>query len=220
MPRFDLFTSIHKAIRAMVYETGHALQTADFADEASAASAVDRLEPALVLLAEHHETEEQFVFPEVEPFKPGLVGELQAQHQEVERLLGVVQGAVDAATSADPGTRVGAGVDLNRRYNELAAFYLQHLAHEEVTILPATWEHFDDDELIAIQGSIMASRSPEHLMQTLGWMLKGLNRMELVGVLSGAKATMPPAALDAVTRLGSASMDLAAWELVRRQAGL
>ncbi len=63
MPRFDLFTSIHKAIRAMVYETGRALQTADFADGASAAGAVDRLEPVLVLLAEHHETEEQFVFP-------------------------------------------------------------------------------------------------------------------------------------------------------------
>ena len=220
MPRFDLFTSIHKAIRVMVYETGRALQTADFADEASAAGAVGRLEPVLVLLAEHHETEEQFVFPKVEPFQPGLVGELQAQHQEVERLLGAARGAVDAVTSAGSGSRVGAGVDLNRRYNELTAFYLQHLAHEEVTILPATWEHFDDDELIAIQGSIMASRSPEHLMQTLGWMLKGLNRMELVGVLSGAKATMPPPALDAVTRLGAASMDPTAWELVRRQAGL
>ncbi len=66
----------------------------------------------------------------------------------------------------------------------------------------------------------MASRSPEHLMQTLGWMLKGLNRMELVGVLSGAKATMPPPALDAITKLGAATMDPTAWELVRRQAGL
>ena len=36
MPRFDLFTSIHKALRAMIYETGGALQTADFADEAGA----------------------------------------------------------------------------------------------------------------------------------------------------------------------------------------
>ena len=220
MPRFDLFTSIHKAIRAMVYETGRALQTADFADGVSAAGAVGQLEPVLVLLAEHHETEEEFVFPVVVPFEPALVGELQAQHQEVERLLGAVRGALGAVTSVDSGSRVGAGVELNRRYNELAAFYLQHLAHEEVTILPATWEHFDDGQLIAIQGSIMASRSPEHLMQTLGWMFKGLNRTELVGVLSGAKATMPPPALDAITNLGAATMDPAAWEAVRRQVGL
>ncbi len=63
MPRFDMFTSIHKAIRAMVYETGGALQTADFADGASAAGAVGRLEPVLVLLAEHHETEESSYSP-------------------------------------------------------------------------------------------------------------------------------------------------------------
>ena len=42
-------------------------------------------------------------------------------------------------------------------------------------------------------------------MQTLGWMFKGLNRMELVGVLSGAKATMPPPAVDAVKKLGAAT---------------
>ena len=78
--------------------------------------------------------------------------------EEVERLLGAVRGALGAVTSVDSGSRVGAGVELNRRYNELAAFYLQHLAHEEVTILPATWEHLDDGQLIAIQGSIMASR--------------------------------------------------------------
>ncbi len=61
-------------------------------------------------------------------------------------------------TSADAGSRAGAGIDLNRRFNELVAFYFQHLAQEEVTILPATWGHFEDDQLMAIQGTIMASR--------------------------------------------------------------
>ena len=89
-----------------------------------------------------------------------------------------------------------------------------------MTILPATWRHFDDGALAAMQGSIMASRPPEHLMQTLGWMFKGLNRTELVGILSGAKATMPPPALDAVRELGKATMDAAGWQAVRLQADL
>ena len=105
MPRFDLFTSIHKAIRAMVYETGSRLQTTDFADEAAAARVVDGLEPVLTLLEEHHETEEQFVFPRVEPFEPQLVGELRAQHQEVERLLGMVRDALGATRTAVAGSR-------------------------------------------------------------------------------------------------------------------
>ncbi len=58
------------------------------------------------------------------------------------------------------------------------------------------------------------------LIQRLGWMFKGLNRVELVGMLRGAKVTMPPPALDAVARLGAETMDPAAWQVVRRQAGL
>ena len=43
MPRFDLFTPIHKALRAMIYETGGALQTADFADDQGARRAAGTL---------------------------------------------------------------------------------------------------------------------------------------------------------------------------------
>ena len=219
MPRFDLVTSIHKAIRAMVYETGGALQTADFADERGAGAA-EKLGPVLVLLQEHHDNEEQFVFPELAPYEPELVGELQAQHDEVVRLISIAGGALDAVRSATDGSRIGAGVDLNRRYNELAAFYLEHLAHEEATILPAMWRHFDDAQLMAIQGAIMASATPDQMMQTLGWMFKGLNRMELVGILSAAKATVPPPALDAVRQLGASTMEPAAWQTVSEQADL
>ena len=66
----------------------------------------------------------------------------------------------------------------------------------------------------------MSSMHPEELMQSLQWMFKGLNRIELVGILGGDKATMPPPALDAVRQLGAASLEPAAWQAVREQAGL
>ncbi len=87
-------------------------------------------------------------------------------------------------------------------------------------MLPATWRHFDDAQLMAIQGAIIAEMDPGMLFQWLGWMFKGLNRPELVGMLGGAKAGMPPQALDAVRELGAASMEPAAWRAVREQAGL
>ena len=182
MPRFDLFTSIHKALRAMIYETGGVLQTADFADEQSARRAVEPLKPVLTHLQQHHDLEEEFVFPKVRPFEAAIVDDLQAQHDQVERLLGTAAVAVDAATSADSAARGGAGVDLNRRYNELTALFLEHLAHEEATLLPATWKHFDDTQLVAIQAAIIQAQRPEDLMETLRWMFKGLNRPELVEI--------------------------------------
>lgn len=220
MPRFDLFTAIHKALRAMIYETGGALQTADFADDQGARRAVDVLQPVLGQMQHHHDLEEEHVFPAVRPFEEEMIDDLQAQHDEVERLLGIAAVAAEEANSAVAAARVGAGVDLNRRYNELTALFLEHLADEEATLLPATWKHFDDAQLVAIQGAIIAAQRPEDLMQSLHWMFKGLNRLELVGLLSGAKATMPPPALDAVRQIGAASMEPAAWAVVREQAGL
>jgi hypothetical protein len=220
MPRFDLFTSIHKALRAMIYETGGVLQTADFTDDRDAARAVTMLEPALRQMQHHHDLEEEHVFPMVRAFEPGMIDDLQAQHDQVERLLGIAAVAADEAGSADSAGRAAAGVDLNRRYNELTALFLEHLAHEEATLLPATWKHFDDAQLVAVQTAIIAGQQPEDLMRSLEWMFRGLNRLELVGILSAARETMPPPALDAVRQLGAANMEPAAWAVVREQSGL
>ena len=220
MPRLDLFTSIHKAIRAMMYDAGNRLQTADFADNRTATRTTAHLVSVLSLMREHHDTEEEFVFPQVRPYDESLIDELQSQHRTIETLLAIAGDAVAVVDAADPWSRQEAGVELNRRFNELAAFYLQHLAQEEVTVIPVTWEHFSDDELAAIQGAIMASMRPQLALDWLGWMFRGLNRQELVAMLAGAKATMPEPALDGIRDLGAANLEPARWAIVREQAGL
>jgi hypothetical protein len=220
MARFDTLTPIHKALRALVYEVGGDLQTTDFADELEAAGAAADLELALHLMRDHHTTEEVYFYPKLRPLEEQLVAAMLEQHESVERLLDVVDGARKQARGPDAQARIKAGADVNCRFNELVAFYLEHLAEEEAKVLPATWRHFDDAQLMAIQGTIIAEMDPDMLFQWLGWMFKGLNRVELVGMLRGAKAGMPPEALEAVWELGTASMEPAAWQAVREQAGL
>lgn len=220
MPRFDTLTPIHKALRALVYEVGGDLQTADFADEMEAAGAAADLELALHLMRDHHTTEEVYVYPKLQPLEEQLVASMLEQHGNVERLLDVADAARRQTRAGDAEDRIRAGADVNCRFNELVAFYFEHLAQEEAKVLPATWRHFDDAQLMAIQGAIIAEMDPDQLFQWLGWMFKGLNRVELVGMLRGAKAGMPPEALEAVRGLGAATMEPAAWQMVRDQAGL
>jgi hypothetical protein len=220
MPRFDTLTPIHKALRSMVYEVGGDLQTSDFADELEAAGAAADLELALHLMRDHHTTEEVYLYPKLQPLEEQLVAAMLEQHGNVERLLDVADAARQQVRAADAETRVAAGAVVNARFNELVAFYFDHLAQEEAKVLPATWRHFDDAQLMAIQGTIIAEMDPDVLFQWLGWMFKGLNRAELVGMLRGAQAGMPPEALEAVRGLGAANMEPAAWQVVREQAGL
>jgi hypothetical protein len=220
MPRFDTLTPIHKALRALVYEVGGDLQTTDFADELEAAGAAADLELALHLMRDHHTTEEVYFYPKLQPLEERLVAAMLEQHGSVEHLLDVADAAREGVRAPDAEARVTAGADLNCRFNELVAFYFEHLAQEEAKVLPATWRHFDDAQLMAIQGTIIAEMDPDELFQWLGWMFKGLNRNELVGMLRGAKVGMPPEALEAVRELGAATMEPAAWQVVREQAGL
>ena len=220
MPRFDTLTPIHKALRALVYEVGGDLQTTDFADGLEAAGAAADLELALHLMRDHHQTEEAYFYPKLQPLEEELVAMMLEQHGNVVGLLDVADDARRQMRAADGETRIQAGANANSRFNELVALYFEHLAQEEALVLPATWRHFDDAQLMAIQGAIIAEMDPDDLFQWLGWMFKGLNRVELVGMLRGAKVGMPPEALEAVRGLGAANMEPAAWAVVREQAGL
>ena len=220
MPRFDTLTPIHKAVRSMVYEVGGDLQTTDFADEVEAAAAMADLESALRLMLDHHTTEELYLYPKLQPFEEQLVASMLEQHQSVVALLDIAGEARRGVHASDAENRVIAGAEANVRFNELVALYFDHLAQEEAKVLPATWKHFDDAQLMAIQGAIIAEMDPDVLFQWLGWMFKGLNRAELVGMLRGARMGMPPEALEAVRGLGEASMEPEAWQVVREQSGL
>ena len=171
-------------------------------------------------MRDHHTTEEVYFYPKLQPLEEQLVASMLEQHGNVERLLDVAEDARGEVRGADAEARIKAGADVNCRFNELVAFYFEHLAQEESKVLPATWRHFDDAQLMAIQGAIIAEMDPDILFQWLGWMFKGLNRAELVGMLRGAKVGMPPEALEAVRGLGAATMEAAAWQTVREQAGL
>ncbi len=110
-------------------------------------------------------------------------------------LLDVADDARRQVRVADGEVRIQAGANANCRFNELVALYFQHLPQEEALVLPATWRHSDDAQLMAIQGAIIAEMD---LFRWLGWMFKGLNRVELVGMLRGAKVGMAPQAPEAV----------------------
>jgi hypothetical protein len=142
------------------------------------------------------------------------------QHQMVVRLLDAAHEARAVVGSVEGEDRVQAGAELNRRFNELVAFYFEHLAREEAVVLPAMWRRFDDDRLAEIQGRVVAGQDPDMQFQWLGWMFRGLNRAELVGLLGGMKRGMPAAKLEAIKSLAAASMDPGRWEVVRLEAGL
>jgi hypothetical protein len=226
----DLFTSIHKGIRSMIYDLGGRLQRTDFSDRAATTAVLADLEHEftnavtttclLCLLHSHAGTEETDVFPSMQAIDPALIRMLIDEHQEItRRLVLLTRTAHEVAALDAPDQRIAAGARINREANEFFAYYLGHMNKEEVTIVPAMKEHFTDEQMGAMQGKIIVTMSREKLTGYLRWMLPSLTVAELSGLLSGAKRGFPPELFQFALGIGAANVDPARWAVVRERVG-
>jgi hemerythrin-like domain-containing protein len=221
MQRVDLFTTVHKALRSLIYHLSSMLQTADFTDEQATKASLAALDHFLELLHEHAMHEDRTVFAETHKFEPELVDELEAEHKEIDKHLEQVHKAsaqVLAATSRED--RIAAGDTLNRAVNNFIAFYLTHLTHEEATVLPATWKHFTDEQLVAMRIDVQRNTTPGRFAEWMRWMFPAMNINELVDMFRGLKAHAPPPFYEAMCQVANVSLGEVGWRSLQLKAGL
>ena len=215
----------------MIYVLGNDLQVADFTDERTTGELVAKLEYdlelatssscILCLLHEHAGNEDKYLFPQVHPFEPEMVEQLIQEHREVVRRLGGISkflGELKATTAS--GKRIDMGIKLNQMVDDLFAFYLAHLAREETTILPATWRHFTDEQLVAFRTAVESNTPPERYAEWMKWVFSSLNANELTGMFVGMKQGAPPFYLDRMKRIAEESIPNERWAVVKKRAGL
>ena len=230
MSRVDILTPIHKGIRSMIYKLGTEIQTADFTDEDATKALVERLEHnlsiatsrcILCLLHEHAGNENDHLFPKVRAFEPGMVEMLIQEHREVgHKLVGISEICAELIATKDPYKRIEIGMKLNRSANELFANYMTHLNKEEVTILPATWQHLTDEQLLEIRAIAEANMPPERYADWMRWVLPSLNVNELVAMFTGIKKDAPPQVLEKMVDIAGATVNEERWKVVRMKVGL
>ena len=219
--KVDLFTSIHKAIRALLYQTASALQAADLGEEQSMQETLRMLENTLDMLEEHAAHEDHLIFPEVEKVLPGTTLACESEHRAYEQkeisLRNLMAQIRKAQTATDRLAFAGA---LNRAYTDFMAFQLQHMNHEEEQILPLAQQSLENQELLAIRGKIQASIAPERQGEWLRLMLPALNVSELMLLFTQLKTQAPPAVYQNFRELGFTVLDEKRWQQLKAVAAV
>lgn len=230
MSRVDILTPIHKGIRSMIYKLGGEIQTADFTDEDATKALVARLEHnlsvatsrcILCLLHEHGGNEDDHFFPKFRAFEPGMVEMLIQEHREIgHKLVGLSKICAELIATKDPYQRIEIGMKLNRSADELFAYYMTHMNKEEVTILPATWQHLTDEQILEIRAIVEANIPPERYAEWMRWVLPSLNVNELVEMFTGMKKGAPPQVLENMVHIAGTAVDEERWKSVKTRVGL
>src|SRR6476469_8206054 len=78
--RYNTFYQVHKALRAMLYETAAELQRTDFNSEEEVTSVLANITTVVDVFDKHAYNEDHFVFSAVEQYEPSVVDSFEQEH--------------------------------------------------------------------------------------------------------------------------------------------
>jgi hypothetical protein len=209
--RINLYTAIHKALRALMCDTLVTVGRADPADAGDVATALEAVRGLLVMARGHLHHEDEFLHPAMQARRPGSAAETLADHARHVEAFAALEAGVRAVERADAATRADA---LLRLYRQLALFVAENFEHmhvEETENHAVLADCYDDAELLALQARLIASVPPAEMQVALRWMMTALSAPERALLLSGMQATAPAAAVAAVLAMAQAQLAPRDW---------
>lgn len=189
--RFDLFTPIHKALRALLFDAMQQVARCDFALAPEAAAVAAALLRLSGFLAEHADHEERVILPEIARLSGELATDLRAAHARVGGLEHEVVRLAERLAGAAPKERLSLGRRLHDALGTLLAEQLLHLKREETELNRLLWAHRTDAELAALHERIVAAIPPARLQEWLALLLPAVNgpeRRALEAIATGSAA--------------------------------
>jgi hypothetical protein len=211
VPRHDIYRKVHAGLRACMCEALTAVSRMDPDDPADVAANVTRITELVALCSGHLANEDAFVHPVMEARRPGSTA--RGAHDHGEHLQGFARLAqdVDALRGAPAHARSTAAATLGRDLAAFVADNLVHMAAEERDHNAVLWATHTDDELRAIEASIIASIPPTKMASHLRWMVPALPPADRLAMMQRMRSFAPAAVFEATLAAIEPHLDDREW---------
>ena len=207
MQRFNSFTYIHKALRAMLYDTALTLQQTYFADQFEGSIAIRKIEDVLNVFEQHAHHEDTGILPRIEMYEPLIVEEFEQEHvtdlllsDRMKHLLNIYQAAEN-----EPD-KILCGSAISKAFVEFMVFNLEHMAKEEMLINPVLWKEYTDEQIQLINQKVVASIPPAERMFSARWILRGVNHIEATQWLKTIKQSVPSSLFEKILSIAESEL--------------
>ena len=215
--RLDLYTPIHKALRAWMFDTVTALGRVDGLDDDVTEQALARVSALLDVCRGHILHEQTHMHPPVREAVRLDALEADTDHEHHAHVMGTLVSMVQAVRTSQGDDRFRT---LTRLYRQLALFVAENLTHmhlEETEHNGWLWSRFSDAELGAIHDTLVGSIPPREMADILRWMLPSLSPRERLEMLCDMRGKMPPGAFEGVLQLAQQVLPVHDWAALCRQ---
>jgi hypothetical protein len=199
--REDLYTGIHKAMRALLCDTLVALGRMDCADEVQAGETLGQVRLAIELGRHHLHHENQHVHPVMESRVRGSTSAAARAHTEHEESFQRLEALVLRVERGRGAAREAAALELYRAFALHVADDLAHMHGEETQGNALLWAHCSDEELKAAHRAILASVGPRLMGEYLRWLAPAMTPSERAALLSEMRQSVPSEEYSGVLQL-------------------
>ncbi|MES2186985.1 MAG: hypothetical protein V4505_20725 [Pseudomonadota bacterium] len=196
-PRVDLYSGIHKAVRALMADTLLALGRMDPDDGPELAYTGLRVTRLLDFCRDHLRHENALVHTAIESRAPGETAGLADDHADHEYDIDALAEATSRLLECPDHQRAAEALALYRQLSVFVARNFEHMQVEEITHNAVLWAHFSDAELRGIEAALVAAIPPKQMPFVLRWLVPFMNPAERAAMLGGMQASVPPAAFTA-----------------------
>lgn len=185
--KIDFYTQIHKALRRRLFLLAIELGKLDDSDIVQINHLNHELNDLFALLHLHAHHEATHFHPLIRRKLPHAVASLDAEHQEQETAMALIQNKMQLLISNNnPDKNKNIILEIYRLFNFFIAGYLAHLDEEE-KIMPQLWACCTDAELMNALTGLLNSFSSTELSASLNYMLPALNTQEKQFLLGETK---------------------------------
>jgi hypothetical protein len=201
---FDIYKDVHKAVRVNLFDVTAAAGRLDASDRDARIAHAARVSDLVEFLVFHAKHEDEHLDAVIAQVLPGEAEAITAEHvaleATMEELKAIAYRVFDETSSTDART------DVHELYMELALFTSRYLAHqnvEERVVMPALFEAFGFDAVLAMDQAIVASIPPDEMAWCLAKMLPAMDIDDRYEMLAGMRAGAPAEVYAGVLALGA-----------------
>ncbi len=188
----------HKGLRNLLSQVSLLSGNTDYSNAVSLEKLKDLTTELVTLLDLHVHSEEDVLLPALEVKVPGSTRENVEEHEQLEK---EIKDFDEKMKNITVDSTPDSGVKFYESVYNFHSKYIAHMAMEESEINPVIWANLADEELMELQGQIMASLSPDNIMMWFKYIVPALNPFERTIILGGFKENAPAEFFDQVLNM-------------------
>lgn len=209
--RFNLYTQIHKGLRACMCEVLVRVGRLDPSDPAEIQTTADAVRQMIAFARDHLHHEEELIHPVLEARRAGASTESHAEHEQHLETFELLESSL-RILERSPGHEAPA-VAL-RLYRQLALFVAENFEHmhvEETENHAALVAGYSEQEVLELHQRIVAAVKPATMAVAMRWMILASSAPERSALLGGMQQSAPAPVFAAVLDFVRPYLDARDW---------